>query len=164
MLVTNVHIARHNPLGRGWAVLPKFLMNKHCIINVENADESCFLWAVLSALHPVRKNANRVQNYRHFVNELNAEGISFPLQPRDIWKFEALNDIGVNIYSYADVAGKRRYPLYISKTQNERTIDLLFFDNHYSWIKDFGRFMHDITEHQHRKHFCKRCFGHFTTS
>ena len=31
---------------------PDFLANKHCLINVQNNDEKCFVWSVLSALYP----------------------------------------------------------------------------------------------------------------
>ena len=33
--------------------LPPFIKNKQACVNVENKDNKCFMWAILSALHPV---------------------------------------------------------------------------------------------------------------
>ena len=37
------------------------------------------MWAVLSSLHPIKQNAERVSNYTNFENELNFTGIDFPV-------------------------------------------------------------------------------------
>ena len=44
----------------------------------------------------------------------------------------------------------------------ERTIDLLYWDEHYAWIKNFRRFMADLSSHN-TLHWCRRCMGHFDT-
>ena len=36
------------------------------------------------------------------------------------------------------------------------------FLNHYVLIKDFNRFMFNITKHENKKHFCMHCLQHFT--
>ena len=40
-------------------------------------------------------------------------------------------------------------------------IDLLYWEEHYAWIKIFGSFIHDISPSHRTKIFCKRCFGVF---
>ena len=55
------------------------------------------MWAVLSALYPAMTNKNNVYSYRKYRGVLNLEGLSFPLQVKDIKKFEKLNpNIAVN--------------------------------------------------------------------
>jgi hypothetical protein len=39
-------------------------------MNVCNEDKYCFLWAVVSALYPANKNANRKSSYPHFKDVL----------------------------------------------------------------------------------------------
>ena len=57
----------------------------------------CFKWAILSALHPP-SNPWRVSEYRTYESELNFAGIEFPVTPNRISKFEAQNDVSVNVY------------------------------------------------------------------
>ena len=57
--------------------------------------------------------------------------------------------------------GKARYPIYCSLHVSETEIDLLYWNGHYAWIKDFSRLMRDITKHKGRYYWCKRCFGRF---
>jgi len=53
-------ITKYRPFhGRSYIPSPKSKQKKHCVVNVRNEDEKCFLWAVLSCLHepPITKNA-----------------------------------------------------------------------------------------------------------
>ena len=50
-----VNIYKFNPMrGSSYIDLPPFIKNKVCI-NVENKDDECFKWAILSARHPSKK-------------------------------------------------------------------------------------------------------------
>ena len=40
-------------------------------------------------------------------------------------------------------------------------IDLLYFKEHYAWIKDFSRLFADLNKHNGQAFYCKRCLGHF---
>ena len=66
------------------------------------------------------------------------------------------------IISFYDDEGRARYPLLISKNNFPIQIDLLYWSGHYAWIKDFSRFMGDITAHKAKKFFCRKCLGHFS--
>ena len=49
----DIHLGRYKPLyGATYKALPKALQAKKAIVNVKNTDKKCFMWAVLSALHP----------------------------------------------------------------------------------------------------------------
>ena len=67
-------------------------------MNVKNDDELCFVWAVLSALYPSKNNSNRAYSYFKYRDVLKLEGLKFPLQVKDIPKFERQNqNIAVNV-------------------------------------------------------------------
>ena len=67
--------------GSAYVDLPPFIKKKEACINVRNNDE-CFKWAILSALHPVSKNADRVSCYYSYKDELNFDGIVFSVDPK----------------------------------------------------------------------------------
>ena len=70
--------------------------------------------------------------------------------------------IGINIYSFFDDEGKGRYPLYATKKVLERTIDLLYLDEHYAGIRNFRRFMAYLSRNN-TLHWCRSLLGHFDT-
>ena len=74
----SVNIAKYAPLkGSSYVELPKYLTDKKAIINVKNKDNKCLKWALLSCLHPAKKNPQRVNKYIQF-KELNLTGVEFP--------------------------------------------------------------------------------------
>ena len=84
-----IHIVDYKPMkGSTYIPLPDFIMRKKAIINMENKDNKCFLWSVLCYLHPVQKNGSRINDLRKYENDLNFEGIDFPVKLKDIAKFE----------------------------------------------------------------------------
>ena len=44
----------------------------------------------------------------------------------------------------------------------ERTVDLLYWDEQYAWIRNCRRFVADLSSH-HTFHWCRSCLGHFST-
>lgn len=85
--------------GASFMELPKSIKNKRAIVNIQNTDNQCFKWAILSALHPVNSNTNRLSQYERFKNDLDFTGIKFPMKLSDICIFEQLNpDISINVY------------------------------------------------------------------
>ena len=52
--------------------------------------------------------------------------------------------------------------MYISRNISVYEIDLLYFKEHYAWIKDFSSLFADLTKHDGRSFYCKRCLGHLT--
>ena len=61
----------------------------------------CFVWSVLAYLHPVKhgEHLNRVSNYSPYINELNLDGITFPISKDGVKKFNKHNPhIPVNVY------------------------------------------------------------------
>ena len=70
---------------------------------MQNVDQKCFLWSVLSCLHPIDHNAQCCSHYTAFENELNMTGITYPVELKQISKFEKQNaDISVNVFGYGE--------------------------------------------------------------
>src|SRR5437867_13023448 len=52
---TTIELARYNPAGGSMYIkTPVILEKKKALINVQNDDDRCFLYAVASAIHPQR--------------------------------------------------------------------------------------------------------------
>ena len=80
-------MAVYNPTsGLSFIRTPKSLKRKQAIINIQNDGEKCFVWAVLSALHPQQQNAERLSKYKPLEKELAIDGLEFPMKVCDIKK------------------------------------------------------------------------------
>ena len=101
-----------SPFGGGVKKkIPSSLQNKHCVVNVENVDERCFVWAVLSVLYPVDTDAQRVSKYEQHIGYMNLEGFDWPFSTSNISKFIKKNQgilagRDIDVYETGDVAGK----------------------------------------------------------
>ena len=112
-----VHLAKFKPLkGSSYFPLPKALASKKAIVNVKNADDQCFKWAVLSALFPVKKNTERLSNYLEHEDKLDWGGLSFPVSVKQIALFEKRNRICLNVYG-CDVSKERCQPFLLQKSK-----------------------------------------------
>ena len=58
----DISIVRYEPVkGSSYIPLPSFIAHKKAVINVKNLhDHKCFLYAVTSALYPVKKDPQRL--------------------------------------------------------------------------------------------------------
>ena len=100
-----IHLAKYRPIGGSTYIrLPDKLRNKKACLNVENNDNMCFKWALLSAIHPAPKkdNPKRLSNYKPYEEELNFDGIDFPVKMEDIEKFEKHNNISITLLGWED--------------------------------------------------------------
>ena len=98
--------------GSSYLELEKWIALKHAIINIKNNDNECFKWSILAHLHPVEKNPQRVSNYKQYKDELNFDGINFPVKLSDIPKFEKLNKMSINVLASR---GKEIFSVHRSK-------------------------------------------------
>ena len=99
--------------------------------------------------------------YNIFDNE-GLNDIEYPVNPIDIPQIEQKLNISINLFSYFDDIGKARHPMYISRLNSPIHIDLLYFKEHYAWIKDFSRLFADLNKYNRQAYFCKRCLGQFS--
>ena len=104
-----VCITKFRPLhgGSSYFEAPEYIKKKRCIVNVQNYDQRCFVWSVLAAIYPQKKNAERVSKYQPLERNLNLQGLKFPLQPKQAAVFEKNNPtISVNIDSLGEKKGE----------------------------------------------------------
>ncbi|KAK5650776.1 hypothetical protein RI129_001805 [Pyrocoelia pectoralis] len=162
--------------------VPYFIAVKHAVVNVQNDDEYCFLWAVVSALHPIHDHSDRVWNYPHFSEVLKYDSINFPIKLDDIKKFEKLNNLAINLFC---IRGKAVLPFVLSNNQksDKQPINLLALQTnyqtddsitdsiavknnmvyHFVWIKNMSAlFSKQLSNKGHRKFICNRCLNYFS--
>ena len=163
-----LHTTRWDPINAGSYIdLPEALKNKQAIINMKNQDEKCFMWSILRALNPKNKNAERVDNdLKSKQDTINIQGIRYPVNFRDIDRFEHLNpNISISVLGYNKE--ERVYPLRISKcTKRKHDIVLLLIKDgeksHYCLVKNISALLSSqINNHDHKRHFCLNCFNSF---
>jgi hypothetical protein len=160
--------------GRSYMELPDKLKGKKSVLNVQNEDSECFRWSVLAKLFPVGKNGNRVTKYKPHYDDIKfpenykpTNGEGFPAHGPMMDKFERLNNLSVNVFTYHQKDGIE--PLRISKVENtdDRHVDLLLLDDeektHYVLIKNLNGFLREQwTDKDHTRHFCRYCLWGFS--
>ena len=93
-----LNIAKYEPLkGSSYIPLPKALANKKAIINVQNDDGRCLVWALKSAMYPAKNNISNKYSYAKCPN-LNMGGIDFPTPISQISRVEKQNILAINVY------------------------------------------------------------------
>ena len=147
--------------GSQYIELPQRICNAHAIVNIQNQDDKCFLWSVLASLHKVDHNKQRIKHYIPYESELNMNGIAYPVAVKDVPNFEKQNDISVNVFGCED----GYYPLYISKHQKERHVNLLLIEKggetHYCLMTDLNKMLYSQTKNYGTQFFCTFCFHGF---
>ena len=132
---------------------------------MKNEDEECFRWYHIRHLNPQTKYPERIKKEdKKMINELNYDGIDFPLSQKHYNKVEKQNNIRINVFGYED---GQPFPINISKDTFEDQMNLLLITKdekkHYVLIKDFNAFMYNQSKHKERKHFCMYCLQCFSS-
>jgi len=170
ILEFDIYIAKCNSIKSGcWRSLPTVIKNKRAIINVENLDNACFAWAVVSALYPRDDHVNSYLNYPHYSHVLDVTDITFPMTLNQIHKFERKNNLSINVYTSTDESFV--YPIYLSKyvKKERKHINIFMIESenekeyaHFCWIKNFSALVGSaVNKNEHRKVFCNRCIHAF---
>ena len=58
--------------------------------------------------------------------------------------------ISINVVYFSDDAGRARQAIYVSEKRFMKSVELLYWDEHYAWIKMFGAFTGDQSNHLQR--------------
>ena len=123
-----IHLAEWRPLGgSSFLPLPKKLKDKKAVINMKNDDDQCFKWCISRALHFTNDHPERVtKDLIEFSERLNWDGLSFPVDLKQIKIFEKLNPLlSINVFGFEEVF----YPLRIAEIKNRINIDLLLISD-----------------------------------
>ena len=83
------------------------------------------------------------------INDLDYEGIKFPVSKKDYCRTERQNNISINVFYYENGL---TYPIYVTDQKFRDCMDLLLISNenqsHYVYINDFNRFMCNKTKNK----------------
>ena len=110
-----INVTLYKPLnGSSYIELPTELRNpKKGLINIKNKDAECFRWCHIRHLNPQEKDPRRIKKEdKKMINELNYEGIEFPISQKHYNKVEKQNSIRINVFGYEN---GQPFPIHISK-------------------------------------------------
>ena len=99
----NIKISTYGPLsGSSFVKLPAELRSsKKGLINIKNNDQKCFLWCHVRHINPVKIHPERItQNDKKPANDLNYDGVEFPVRENFFSKTKEKNSICINVYCY----------------------------------------------------------------
>ena len=142
-------------------------LRSNAILNIENNDKYCFLWATLAFLHSCNNNHPiRVTNYRKHSDELNIQGFDFfnGFKCSDVHSFNEIINLSVNIFELNFYQDQNQWkhnltPIKISKNDSDRVIDLAIYKNHYVLLKKIDVFLGVYN----KKFICRRCLNSYTS-
>ena len=98
-----MNVTTYTPLhGSSYIELPTELKNpKKGLINIRNKDNECFRWCHIRHLNPQEINPQRIKKVdKKMINDLNYDGIDFPLSQKHYNKVEKQNNIRINVFGY----------------------------------------------------------------
>ena len=143
--------------GSSYLPLPDFIARRKAVNKPQNGDEECFKWAIITVdkWMDIDSYPERVSNLREFADNYDWSGLEFPVWLKQIGKFEAKNNISVNVLGlegkdiyilrnsnqrdYRDLQGSR------GRYVTHREINLLMISkdgiNHYTAIKSLSRLL-----------------------
>ena len=103
------------------------------LINIKNKDEKCFLWCHVRHVNFLNKHPERIKEKdKKIAEELNYDGIEFPMHEKDFNKIEIKNNIYINVFGYEN---ELIFSIHISDQKFEDSIDLLLLiDNDKSHV------------------------------
>ena len=154
--------------GSSYINLPPELKNKKALINMQNEDNKCLLWSVLRGLNPKDEHPERIdKDLKSKENTLNMEGIEYPVNLKDIKRFEKQNpEISVSVLGYSK--DERIYPLRISKKENKRKHNIVLLlikdgdKSHYCLAKNLSALLSSqVSKHKSKLYFCLNCLNGF---
>ena len=120
-----LNVTLYKPLnGSSYIELPTELRSsKKGLINMKNKDEECFRWCHIRLLNPQTKYPERIKKEdKKMINELNYDGINFPLSQKHYNKVEKQNSIRINVFGYEH---GQPFPIHISKETFKDQMNLL---------------------------------------
>ena len=189
ILNLSININKFNSMrGSSYMELPNFIKKRKACVNVKNNDDQCFKWAILSALHPVAQNMDRLSAYTQYADEYNFKDITFPVDPREVVKFEKQNDVSVNVYFLKKKKSEvyTVLPHHVTIQKEEEHVNLLLIESYYIdedeeeesvndfddfphsfnylWIKDLSRLVSSqLSARKSETFLCDRCLHYFRT-
>lgn len=161
--IVDVNIVKYNPLawsGSSYTALPKIIYDTKAVINIKNIDQKCFLYSLIASRHTPKDHAERVTHYQKetLMSEFKYKDADFPMPLSKIPFFEKRNNVTIHVYTVEE-DDKTRISLYRSKADHKEIINLFYYNNHYSLIKNWSRFTGSD-----KQHVCPNCFWKYSNT
>ena len=114
--------------GRSYIKLTAELRNsKKGLINIKNNNQKYFPWCHIKHINLVKIHPERIrQKDKEIINDLDYEGIEFPVSKKDFSKIEVENKISISVFCYEN---KLTYSIYVSEQKFQNSIDFLLISN-----------------------------------
>ena len=157
-----VNINKHIPLRAGCDVpLPRKIILKMAVVNIKSRDNACFLWSVVASLYPTATHGDRIASYPHYSEVLHTDDMTLPVTLNQLVKFERLNDVSVNVYTWSDGSCA---PLRLTEDKREKHANLLLVQDpkdsqhyHFTCIRSMSRLVSkQLGNHGHQVFVCER--------
>ena len=122
-------------------------------------------WCHIRHLNLVKTHPEGItKEDKSMINDLDYEGIKFPVSKKEYCRIEGQNNICINVFCYEN---NLTYRVYLSDQKFHNSMDLLLISDeiksHYVYIKDFNRFACNKTKNKNKKYFCKCCLKCFSS-
>jgi hypothetical protein len=145
--------------------LPKTLRlaKKTLLLLDNNQNEKCFIYAIVSALANVKRNANRCthRTYKQILKQFKSAEFKFPFKLSDVVRFEKRHPfLSINIYGLNE---HHLFPYHITMERGrECHVNLLLHNNHYYAIKNLSALLCQKNKANKRKTIvCPFCLSYF---
>ena len=163
----------------GYIELPKRLADKKAFINIKNEDDYCIKYNLVlhKNINNMKtksggeiKDKNDPRHYKRFLPDIKEpKNIVYPINiNKDIPKFEELNNIKINIFTYQhdDYQFKTPLTIYSSKSRNPDVCNLLLLydeknetkPQHLVYINDICKLFR-FNEKDKKNFFCSQCLN-----
>ena len=120
-----INVSTYRPLsGSSYMDLPVELRSpRKELINIKNKDQKCFLWCHVRHINPSKEHPERIKKTdKKIAEELNYDGIEFPVQEKDFNKTEVKNNVCINVFGYENGLV---FPIYVLDQKFKDSVDLL---------------------------------------
>jgi len=125
----------------------------------------------LSALYPAPVNPHRLTKYKDYEHSLNVEGLTFPVQTKQIPLFEKLNpSISINVLAFEESSKGFTVEYRSPEREREHHVNLLLLEDadnpskrHYVWIKNLSALVSHRTKYNGATFVCNSCLHPFTS-
>ena len=184
ILDIHLNITKYTPLGGGSHMdLPGALQKrKFSLLNIETHDDRCFLYACAAQKFPITDPARRhrkkiASEYDEKLDHFDVEGMSWPMEIKDIPTFEEKNNFSVNVIGVDETEEEGPndniikktvlFPRYCSRNTdvNSTVVNLLHLKNesnaHYVLITNVSGLLRKDSD-KNAKVYCLRCFHGFS--
>ncbi|XP_077278945.1 uncharacterized protein LOC143906623 [Temnothorax americanus] len=160
ILYLMVNVNKCNPMRVGcWMKIPLGIRHKQVVVNVRSENDACFARAVVAALYPDERHAERCGSYPDY----------------------ATNDVSINVFANRDGIEKKAkfgrgagdnaiVPLRLTDDKRDKHVNLLYLRDtlrgvnrgHFAWIKNLSQLVNlQLTAKRCAKHAGDRCLHYF---